>query len=159
MKKLRVAIIGMEHCHVHGMVHQFYEDTDIVGIASYRNMPQDEYDFYVEHHIPKDKPVPIYENYKELLEQNIDIAIVCTAVRDHADAVCEILARDIHVIVEKPFAFDMEDAKKMYRAYKNSKAELIVNWPVAWFSGFNKAKELADSGKIGTVHKVQYRSP
>lgn len=159
MNKLRVAIIGIEHCHVRAMVAGFYDKTDIVGVASYRKMPQDEYDFYIQNNIPANKGIKIWDDYKELLNQDIDIVIVCTAIRDHADIVCEALAMNKHVIIEKPFAFDMKDAKRMYDAYKNSNGELIINWPIAWFVGFNKAKELADSGAVGEVHKVHYRSP
>lgn len=159
MSKLRIAIIGIEHCHIKEMVRQFYQDADIVGIAPNRTMPKEEYDFYVENNFPQEIDIKIWDDYKELLAQNIDVAIVCTAIKDHADVTCEILDMGIHVIIEKPFALDMADAKRMYRAYKKSKAELIVNWPIAWFAGFNKAKELADSGVVGTVHKVHYRSP
>ena len=159
MKKLRVAIIGIEHCHMRDMIYQFYDDAEIVGAALYRDMPKDVYDFYMNDHVPAGKTITMWSDYKELLDQNIDIAVICTTVRDHADIVCETLGRGIHTIIEKPFAFDMADAKRMYRAYKASKAELIINWPIAWFPGFNKAKELADSGAIGDIHKVHYRSP
>ena len=159
MNKLRVAIIGIEHCHIHAMYHGFCNKADIIGIASVRDMPKDEYDFYIQNNIPEGKDIKIWDDYKELLNQNIDIVIVCTSIKDHADIVCEALAMDKHVIIEKPFAFDMHDAKRMYEAYKKSKGELIINWPVAWFAGFNKAKELADSGAVGQVHKVHYRSP
>jgi glucose-fructose oxidoreductase len=36
---------------------------------------------------------------------------------------------------------------------------LAVNWPIAWFPSFNKAKELCDSGRIGEIMRVTYRSP
>lgn len=158
MKKLRVAFIGIEHCHVGGMIDQFSADTEVVGFALFREMPREEYEFYMEHHIAG-RAIKEWADYKELLDQEIDIAVINTSVKDHADAACETLARGIHTILEKPFALDMADAKRMYRAYKASKGELIINWPIAWFPGFNKAKELADSGAIGKVQKVQYRSP
>ncbi len=50
-------------------------------------------------------------------------------------------------------------AKRMYRAYKRSKAQLIINWPVAWMPTFRKVKELVDQGVARDVFRVQYRSP
>ena len=56
-------------------------------------------------------------------------------------------------------AMTMADAKRMYRAHCRSSAELIINWPVAWFPAFNLAKDLTDRGIVGKVLRVQYRSP
>ena len=159
MKKLRMAIIGIEHCHVRGMINEFKEKAEIVGIAEYKIRDEKAYEMYKEVHLPKDVDIEIWDDYKELLSQDIDVAVICTNVKDHADIACEILDMGIHVIVEKPMAIDMNDAKRMYRAYKKSKAELIISWPIAWFSTFNKVKELADSGIVGDIQRVQYRSP
>ena len=103
--------------------------------------------------------IPVYEDYKELLQQDIDIAIVCTVINDYPAIVEETMALGIHTIVEKPMALSMENAKRMYRAYKTGKAQLIINWPVAWFPTFRKVKELVDSGIVGEIYRVQYRSP
>ena len=90
--------------------------------------------------VPEDVDVKLWEDYRELLAQDIDVAILCTDVKDHADIASETLARGIHTVVEKPMAIDMADAKRMYRAYKRSTAELIINWPIAWFPGVSKGE-------------------
>ena len=162
MRKLRAAFIGMAHIHVHNMVHDFVKYPDkleIVGIAEYHSRSDKEYDLHKELNIPRDIDLKIWDDYKELLAQDIDLAILTTDVADHARAAEEILAMGIHVVVEKPMALDMESAKRMYHAAKEGKAELIINWPIAWFPAFRKAKELSDSGVIGDVLRVHYRSP
>ncbi len=161
-KKLRAAIIGLSHIHVITLSRDFNRypsELEIVGMADVPPFTQEELETKLKLNIPDDVELKLWDDYKELLKADIDIAIICTDIKGHADIVCETLAMGIHTVVEKPMALDMEDAKKMYRAYKKSTAQLIINWPVAWFSAFRKAKELADSGIVGDVLRVQYRSP
>lgn len=161
-KKLRAAIIGLSHIHVITLSRDFNRypsELEIVGMADVPPFTQEELETKLKLNIPDDVELKLWDDYKELLKADIDIAIICTDIKGHADIVYETLAMGIHTVVEKPMALDMEDAKKMYRAYKKSTAQLIINWPVAWFPAFRKAKELADSGIVGDVLRVQYRSP
>lgn len=162
MKKLRVAIIGMEHVHINNLSHDFNKYTDKlewVGIAEIPPYTDNQIKLRTELNLPTDIDLKFWADYKELLAQNIDIAIICTNIEKHADIVEEVLALGINTVVEKPMALSMADARRMYRAYKRSTAELIINWPIAWFPAFRKVKELADSGIVGDVLRVQYRSP
>ena len=162
MKKLRVAIIGIAQIHVKTLTPVFHEMKDvyeIVGIADVPPYTEEEREIRLKLNMPDDIELKLWNDDKELLNQNIDVAIVCTDIKAHADIVEEILAMDIHVVAEKPMALTMADAKRMYKANKSSKGELIINWPIAWFPAFRKAKELADSGVIGDIIRVHYRSP
>ena len=161
MKKVRVAIIGLGHVHTIGMLNAFSanENSEIVGIAEYGEYTEEQLQFDLSHHIPKNMNPELYRDYKELLKQDIDLAVICTGVNEHADAVEETLGLGINTIIEKPMALTMDEAKRMYRAYKASSAQLMINWPVAWFPCFRKVKELADSGVVGEILRVEYKSP
>lgn len=162
MKKLRVAFIGLAHVHVHtlgGEFHRYPDLFELVGAADYYPESEEQRQFHIKLNVPVFLQDKLWDDYKELLKQDIDIAVITTDVADHAAVVEETLAMNIHTVVEKPMALSMEDAKRMYRAHCRSNAELIINWPVAWFPAFNLAKELADSGVVGKVLRVQYRSP
>lgn len=161
MKKLRTAIIGLEHVHV----NQFYlnldkhEEIEWVGMAEVESCTEKELQKRLSLNAPDVKNIPLWKDYKELLKQELDLAIICTNIKRHAAIAEETLALGIHTLVEKPMCMTMEDARRMYRAYKKSTAELMINWPIAAFSSFNKAKELADAGTVGDILRVQYRSP
>lgn len=162
MEKIRVAFIGMAHVHLAQLSYQLYahkEDIELVGVADYYPESKEQFETHIKLNKDRTVPLDIWDDYKELLKQNIDVAVVCTDIKDHVTVAEEVLAMGIHVVLEKPMAMSMSDAKRMYRAYKKSTAELIINWPIAWFQSFRKAKELADSGVIGDVLRVQYRSP
>lgn len=161
-KKLRAALIGMSHVHVHNLTRDFQrypERLEIIGIADVPPYTDEEREMRIKFNVPECLGLKIWDDYKELLTQDIDVAIVTTDIKDHARVAEEILAMGINVVAEKPMALDMEDARRMYRAAHKSTAELIINWPIAWFPAFRKAKELADSGVIGDVLRVHYRSP
>lgn len=162
MKKLRIALIGLEHVHTQGLVNGFLrypELVEFVGMADVPPYTEEELAKRVEMHQPGQIKLKLWKDYKELLNQEIDIALICTSIGKHASIVEETLGMGIHTVVEKPMALKMEDARRMYRAYKKSTAQLVINWPIAWFSGFRKVKELADGGAVGEIQRVQYRSP
>lgn len=116
-KKLRVAFIGMAHVHVMTLGRDFRrypEQLDIVGIADYPPYTDEEYELRKKLNVSEDLQFKFWDDYKELLSQNIDIAVVTTDIKDHARATEEILALGINVVVEKPMALDMDDARRMY---------------------------------------------
>lgn len=165
MKKHRIAIIGIDHIHANGLYSQFNESfgdrIEWVGYADTTGCSNEERNFKLKLNLNAlcMDNIKYYEDWHNLLEQNIDIAIICTNIESHGRICEETLSRGIHTIVEKPMAISLEDGIRMYRAAKRSTAVLAINWPVAWFPAFNKAKELADSGIVGDILRFQYRSP
>ena len=162
MSKLKVAFIGLSHIHLSNLSAEFYKESDrveLLGAAEYPPFTKEEVEIKCSLNLNKRFDIKIWDDYKELLDMKPDIAVVCSTVSQHADIATETLSRGIHTILEKPMAMTMDDAKRIYKAYKNSTAELIINWPIAWFPAFNLAKKLADEGKIGKIHRVHYRGP
>lgn len=161
MDKIRVGLIGLEHVHCAHLLAPFakYPDrAEIIGMADIVENTPEQFEYKINHNLREWANVKLWDDYKELLK-NIDVALIGTDVADHADIACEALAAGVNTVVEKPMTLTMADAKRMYRAHHTSDAELIINWPIAWFPAFRKVKELADSGAVGRVLRVQYRSP
>ncbi len=100
-----------------------------------------------------------YPDWLELANEKPDLALVCTDNSAHAEVACKLMSMGISVVLEKPMAATYADAKRIYDTYSESGAKLAVNWPIAWFPSFNKAKELCDAGRIGRIMRVTYRSP
>lgn len=160
----KVAFVGLDHVHLNQMFDSFYrsdEDVEYLGAADFLSKDKEEIERKFETNTSKaaKETLKLFYDCDELLSLGPDIVVVNSDVKSHADCACMLLERDFNALVEKPMAFDFEDAKRMYRAAKKSKGELIINWPIAWFPAFNKAKELADAGTVGEVLRVQYRSP
>lgn len=167
MKTLTVAIIGLEHVHSGCMYNAFSEYTDrfrFIGCADVPPIADDVLED-VETRMKRNMRralqdgLPVFDDYHTLMAQRPDVAVVCSNMRSYPRIVEELLAADLNVVVEKPMAMTFEDGMRMYRAAEKSKGFFAINWPVAWFDAFAKAKAVADSGKIGEVLRVHYRSP
>ena len=59
-------------------------------------------------------------------------------------------------MVEKPFAANAADARRMIEAMTGPAAGLPINWPLAWYPGHNTAKRLVDEGAIGDLIEMHF---
>jgi predicted dehydrogenase len=85
-----------------------------------------------------------------------ELAIVCAATGDHARIVEAIAPHGLHVVVEKPFAANVADARRMIAAMERAGRRLAVNWPLAWYPSHNTARRLVAEGAIGTLIEVHF---
>lgn len=161
----RIAIVGMDHIHAMQLFRQFNEYVgdrlEWVGYADATDCSEElkEFKHKLNFSEPGMETLRYYADYMELLDDDLNIAVVCTDIASHGRICEETLKRGIHTVVEKPMSTTLEDGMRMYRAAKTYDAVLAINWPVAWFERYNKAKELADSGIVGDILRFQYRSP
>ena len=85
-----------------------------------------------------------------------DLAILCAATADHADYTERLAAYGVNVLVEKPFAASVADARRMIAAMQPTGKLLAINWPLAWVASHVTAKRLVDEGLIGTLTEVHF---
>ena len=162
MKKLKVAIFGLAHPHAAMLTKAFKNLADEAEILGYADVgPYDDQSFEERYNnIGKfADDLKKFDDWRELLDLNPDVAVVATENSVCAEVSCEILSRGISVINEKPMAISYADAKRMADTAKANGAHIITNWPVAWFPSFNYAKKLVDDGMVGKIMRVVYRSP
>jgi glucose-fructose oxidoreductase len=91
-----------------------------------------------------------------LRETQADLAIICSATAEHADYVEKVAPHGLHVMVEKPFAASIAEARRMMNAMENTGRNLAINWPIAWYRSHNTAKRLIEEGAIGDVIEVHH---
>ena len=61
-----------------------------------------------------------------------------------------------HVLVEKPFAASVADARRMIAAMAKAGKLLAINWPLAWVPSHVMAKKLIGQGLIGDLTEVHF---
>lgn len=92
-----------------------------------------------------------YGDYVDLLKhRHIEAVSVATPDYLHRDPVITALNAGKHVLVEKPLATNLEDARAMLKAARKNARYLMVNYNNRWGFVYQKAKALIDSGQIGT---------
>jgi len=98
----------------------------------------------------------LYQDADEMLDrEKPDGVFVGTRCSLHAPMGIKVLARNIPLFLEKPVATTYEDLLALADAGRRTTAQTVVSFPLRVTPLVQAAKEIVDSGKIGTVEHVQ----
>jgi len=149
---LRVALAGLVHGHASGFFDQFQHRSDlqIVGIA--------EADRQLAAKFAKSyglAPGLFYSDLEEMLKARRPQAVLAyTDTYDHRRVV-EICARyGVHVMMEKPLAVSLEDARAIEKAAREGKIQVLVNYETTWYRSNQAAYDLLHDKAIGEIRKI-----
>jgi len=89
---------------------------------------------------------------------NPDVKIVDLAVHatQRLPLVEKIAAAGKHILSQKPFAMNFEDARKMVEIAKKADVKLMVNQQARWAPAHRAVKILIDRGILGHVYSVMH---
>jgi predicted dehydrogenase len=92
-----------------------------------------------------------YHSIPEMIQnEQIQLAIVCTAHPYHAMPAIEAMEAGSHVMIEKPLASTLQDCDKIIETAKKTGRKVGVISQRRWYQPIIRMKEAIDSGKIGT---------
>ena len=100
-----------------------------------------------------------YQDYRELLDRNdIDAVSVCVPNHLHHSITIDALRAGKHVLVEKPMAMNLAQAKEMANVADEEGKILMVGFNNRFRSDVVRVRRLFDEGKLGDVYfaKVGY---
>jgi UDP-N-acetylglucosamine 3-dehydrogenase len=89
-----------------------------------------------------------------MAERHIDMVDICTPSFLHESYVIEAANAGLHVLCEKPVAFDLESFDRMYNACKKNKVYFMVAQVSRWWPEFMTVKDYIDSKKLGGLHMI-----
>ena len=149
---LRVALAGLVHGHAFGFFDQFQKRTDlqIVGIA--------EADGQLVARFAKKYSLAsnlFYSDLEEMLKKTHPQAVLAyTNTYDHRRVV-EVCARyGVPVMMEKPLAVSLEDARAIEKAARAGKIQVLVNYETTWYRSNQAAYDLVHENAIGEIRKI-----
>ena len=94
-----------------------------------------------------------YRTADEMLDaERLDGVVIGTRCSLHAQMAVKVLAREIALFLEKPVATTMPDLLALRAA---SSPRVVVSFPLRMSRVVQVAREIVQSGKIGTVEQVQ----
>ncbi|WP_238177715.1 Gfo/Idh/MocA family protein [Paenibacillus contaminans] len=100
--------------------------------------------------------IRFYDTEDELLAQEKpDGIIIGTRCSSHTSIALKVLARKIPCILEKPVSTTLPDLLALKEAYESSGTVVAVPFALRLNPLGLAAKEIADSGKLGTIEHVQ----
>jgi len=149
-KTLKVGVVGaggIAGAHIKQL--QTIEDVEVHAICDIREgVAQERAE---EFGIPK-----VFKSYKDLLKlKELDAVSVCTPNFFHAEPTIAALKAGKHVIVEKPMAMNVREAKAMVDAAKKTRKVLVVGFQLRYSPNAQMLKRAVDDGQLGKVLYVR----
>ncbi len=100
--------------------------------------------------------IAFYTDADEMLsKETLDGAMIGTRCSLHASMAVKVIDRGLPLFLEKPIATNMNDLVMLRDAAKRAKSDVVVSFPLRVSPLVKLAKEIVDSGKIGTVEHVE----
>lgn len=152
---IRIGVIGYggRMQGVIDLMQRLNAGTEIVAITDVRN---DEIKAQLQAAGRDLSKIAFYTDPDEMLDkEQLDAAMVGTRCSLHSKMAIKVLARDLPMYLEKPISTNMKDLMALRDAAAKTKGEVVVSFPLRVTPLVQMAKEIIDSGKIGTVEHVQ----
>ena len=150
---LRLAMAGLVHGHASGFLGRYRgsKEVALVGVAEPDAMVANRYARQY-----KLDPATVHPNLDALLDAAKPEAVVAfTSTADHLAVVAACARRKIPVMMEKPLAVDVAQARAIERAAAESGIPVLVNYETTWYPSNHAAYALAHEAKaLGPIRKV-----
>jgi predicted dehydrogenase len=149
---VRIAIIGLVHTHVRGFLPRALTNAEVqvVGIVEpdQKLVAQTAGLYQINTNL-------FYASLEELLAKtNVQAVATFTSTFDHRRVVEECAPRGIDVMMEKPLAVNLKDARAMAAAAKKGGIQLLVNYETTWYPANQAAyKMIWEQNAIGDLRK------
>lgn len=153
VEPLRIAVIGLVHGHVEGVLWQVKDRDDLQIVGIYDPNPE-LFEKY------KDKYALDESWYFDDLEEMLDAtkpdaASVMSSIKDHIDAVRACAPRGIHTLIEKPLAINAVDALEMKMLAVKHDVLVLTNYETSWYGSVRTAARLAKES--GPINRAVFR--
>jgi predicted dehydrogenase len=151
---LRIAIIGLTHDHVRGLVgREKRGDIEIVAIVETNKDLAQRYATQLG--LSMDL---VFSDMSAMAAKTHPTAVAAFgSTLEHRGVVEFAAPRGIHVMVEKPLAANLVDAKRMKALADQYHIKLMVNYETSWYATLAEASSLVLADQVGPVRKVVVR--
>jgi predicted dehydrogenase len=149
--KTRIAIVGLDHDHIWGMLKMIVAEpaAQLVAIAD----PHPELVERAKAQVPGG--VKFYADYVQMLDEaKPEAVIVTTANNLHLEILRACAQRHIQFFTEKPLAATGVQAREMERLAREAKIKVMVNYWNIWAPATQEAYARIQAGELGPVQKL-----
>lgn len=152
---VRIALVGLSHDHAFGFIPRFEgrRDVQLVGIVETNHDLITRYSkrFHLNSNL-------FYSSIDDLFAKTkVQAVAVFTSIYDHERVVKACAAHGVDVMMEKPLATNMKQARAIQAAVKQSGIQIIVNYETSWYPATRSAYAMVhDNHKIGRIRKMVF---
>ncbi len=122
-------------------IKKLIPDTKIIALSSRENYPQKKL-YYAD---------SIAKSVDDLIEKQIDCAIVAAPANLHEYFSNKFIQNGIPVLIEKPLATTISDAKKIYMNANKFKIPVGIGYCLRYLPSSNIVKKILSSGRLGRL--------
>ena len=98
----------------------------------------------------------LYDDLDQMLQAgDLDAVAIGTRCSLHSQLACKVLKKGLPLFLEKPVSTTYPAQLKLYQAEQAATSGVVVSFPLRGSALARLAKEIIDSGKLGTVEHVQ----
>ena len=150
---VHVAIIGLVHDHAYGFIPLTRDRADVQLVGIVEPDPVLAATYAKRFHLQSDL---FYTNLEALLAKtNVNAVATFTSTFDHRRVVEMCAPLHIDVMMEKPLAVSMQDARAIQTAAKSGGIQVIVNFETTWYPSSQTAyKWAAEDHSVGDLRKI-----
>jgi len=97
-----------------------------------------------------------YTDHKEMLDnEELDAVIIATPTNTHLDIALDCLKANKHILIEKPIARSVSEAKQINAASKKYKKQVMVGMNLRYRPDAMLMKSLVNSGELGDIFYIR----
>ena len=150
-QQMRVVIAGLNHDHVHGILNQYNKGlVNIVGIAEPDKNLQEKYGKL--YHLPDS--LFFTDLKKLLLQKKPDAVLGYNAAGKHLEIVEICAPLGISVMVEKPLAANLAQAKQIELLSSKYHIMVLTNYETTWYASYRDIYNTINKDSIGEIKKM-----
>lgn len=166
-RKLRMGMIGGGKDAFIGAIHRYAANMDgyielVCGALSIN--PEIAKDSGKSLFLPEDR---IYTTFQEMLEKEsqqpadkrMDFVTIVTPNFAHFAPAMMALEKGFHVVIEKPIAFNLDEAKQLKKKVEETGLTLCLTHTYSGYPLVKQAKAMVKAGEFGKIRKVWVEYP
>lgn len=149
--KLRVVVAGLNHDHIHNILHAFNEGkVEVIAIVEPNKALQ--LRFSKQYHLSESL---FYPDLKKVLEmKKPDAVLGYNAVGDHLALVQVCAPLGIPVMVEKPLAATLDQARQIEALANRYHVKILTNFETTWYASYHDVYKTVNTDSIGQIKKM-----
>lgn len=153
-RPVRVAIARLTHGHVAGLLSRRKSgDVTVVGIYEPDRAVAARYvrEFGLDPALVHDRLAPMLDQVKP------EAVVAFGSIVEHRAVVEAAAPRRLHMMVEKPLAFDTAEAEAMAALARRHGIQLLTNYETTWYPSRSALRSALAGGMVGPIRKAVFR--
>lgn len=147
---MKYALIGCGRIAINHFKAAVNNNFDIVAVCDI--IPEKMDEILEKFDIPEKEKIKKYTDYKEMIEkENIQLASIATESGNHAEIALFCIEKDVHLIIEKPMAMNMDDANKIIELSNKRNIKVSACHQNRFNVAIQKLRKAVEENRFGKI--------